>query len=188
LDPITYSWTQLTGPPVTLANPTSATPSFTAPQVNVAAFLTFRLTVSDGVLTGVDNVQVQVVDNLPTIDIEVNQSVYQPGDMMDVRLSLDGPSGVNVDIYVGLILPIPGFLTFNGFLGLPSVVVNEIVPLLTGFPLFPIPDFPFFVYTFTGVEWAGAYAWITVITPPGGDPLDPTDQLDIGVAEFTFEP
>ena len=45
-DPITYSWTQTGGTnTVTLSNPTSATPSFTAPAV--ADTLTFMLTVTD---------------------------------------------------------------------------------------------------------------------------------------------
>ncbi|MFO0875713.1 MAG: PKD domain-containing protein [Phycisphaerales bacterium] len=48
-DALTYAWTQTGGAAVTLSSATSATPSFTAPQVGVGgATLTFRLTVDDG--------------------------------------------------------------------------------------------------------------------------------------------
>lgn len=44
---LTYQWTQLSGPRVTLSDTNSPTPSFTAPQVLLATPLTFRLTVTD---------------------------------------------------------------------------------------------------------------------------------------------
>ncbi|MBI4334667.1 MAG: hypothetical protein HY673_25720, partial [Chloroflexi bacterium] len=48
-DPLTYSWSQLSGPSVTLSDPYSDTPNFTAPLVNPGGeTLVFRLTVSDG--------------------------------------------------------------------------------------------------------------------------------------------
>jgi hypothetical protein len=43
--PLTYAWTQLSGPAVTLAGTTTATATFTAPDAE--ARLTFRLTVTD---------------------------------------------------------------------------------------------------------------------------------------------
>ncbi len=43
-----YSWTQISGPTVTLSNPTSSQPTFTAPNVGSdGASLTFNLTVTD---------------------------------------------------------------------------------------------------------------------------------------------
>ena len=42
-----YSWTQTAGPIVTLANAKTATPTFTAPQVNADTTLTFSLKVTD---------------------------------------------------------------------------------------------------------------------------------------------
>jgi|GEM_PF-1526118 len=50
-DPITYQWEQIQGPSVTLSDPNSPTPSFTAPFVDVITTLKFRLTVSDGSLS-----------------------------------------------------------------------------------------------------------------------------------------
>ena len=47
-DPLTYQWVQTGGPSVTLSDPTTVQPSFTAPEVGPAgAMLTFELTVSD---------------------------------------------------------------------------------------------------------------------------------------------
>ena len=46
-DTLRYSWTQLTGPTVTLSNATTATASFTAPNVGSDTLLRFELTVSD---------------------------------------------------------------------------------------------------------------------------------------------
>jgi hypothetical protein len=48
-DPLTYGWTQLSGPAVTLSDATSAMPSFTAPQVGAGGqTLVFQLVVEDG--------------------------------------------------------------------------------------------------------------------------------------------
>ena len=44
-DPMTYSWAQISGPPVTLSNSTFATPTFTSP--GTPATLVFEVTVSD---------------------------------------------------------------------------------------------------------------------------------------------
>jgi hypothetical protein len=47
-DALTYSWTQTAGPTVSLTGASTATPSFTAPDVTAATVLTFSLVVSDG--------------------------------------------------------------------------------------------------------------------------------------------
>lgn len=58
-DPITYTWVQTVGGPVTLTNGNTATPNFTAPAVNDT--LTFRLTVQDSLgLSDSDTVVVHV--------------------------------------------------------------------------------------------------------------------------------
>lgn len=56
-----YSWSQIAGPAVTLSNPNSANPSFTAPSVTASTVLTFALTVTDNDNgTATDNVNVTV--------------------------------------------------------------------------------------------------------------------------------
>ncbi len=64
--PVTFSWQQTAGPPVTLDNPTAPHPSFVAPEVE--ADLQFTLTVSDGQLSSQpDSVQFQVRNFAPYV-------------------------------------------------------------------------------------------------------------------------
>jgi MYXO-CTERM domain-containing protein len=60
-DPIMYAWTQISGPTVSLANPTTVAPSFTAPQVSAPTVLTFELQVS--ALGGQDTDTVSITVN-----------------------------------------------------------------------------------------------------------------------------
>jgi len=57
-DSITYEWTQALGEEVSLSNPATAKPSFTAPQK--AQVLSFRLVVSDGTDSVADTVRITV--------------------------------------------------------------------------------------------------------------------------------
>ena len=59
-DPLTYHWTQISGPAVTISNPTSATPTFAAPAVTAPTTLEVELTVSDGEASSSDRVDVVV--------------------------------------------------------------------------------------------------------------------------------
>jgi uncharacterized protein (TIGR03382 family) len=63
---LTYQWTQVGGPQVTLTGGNTATPSFTAPDVRVNTDLTFRLVVSDGSLTDDASVTVTVTQSANT--------------------------------------------------------------------------------------------------------------------------
>jgi hypothetical protein len=60
-DPLTYAWSQVGGPDVTLAGGDGQKATFVAPQVGVSTPLSFRVTVSDG--NG---------DSSDTIDVTVN--------------------------------------------------------------------------------------------------------------------
>ena len=64
-DPLTYTWTQTSGPPVTLSSATIAMPSFTAPAS--ATTLVFSLTVNDGTVNSApDTVTITVAPVAPT--------------------------------------------------------------------------------------------------------------------------
>jgi alpha-tubulin suppressor-like RCC1 family protein len=80
-DPImSIVWEQVAGPPVALNGADTATPSFTAPLlaggIGSADILTFRLSVSDGVLSATDDVTVTVeqVNHPPTANAGPNQT------------------------------------------------------------------------------------------------------------------
>ena len=64
-DPLTYSWTQLSGTPVTLNGADTARPSFRAPSTSSRHTLVFQLIVSDGNVTDTDTVTVNVAAYVP---------------------------------------------------------------------------------------------------------------------------
>jgi hypothetical protein len=67
-----YQWTQISGtPPVTLATPTAATTTFTAPATGA---LTFRLRVTDSSAKVGDDSVVVRVNNAPTVAVTANQT------------------------------------------------------------------------------------------------------------------
>jgi len=64
-DPLTFAWTQIEGPTVTLSNSSSPTPSFMAPNVLEKTTLTFELTASDGMDNDTDQVTIIVRKSRP---------------------------------------------------------------------------------------------------------------------------
>ncbi|UQA62765.1 M36 family metallopeptidase [Polyangium aurulentum] len=59
-DQLTFEWTQVAGPSATLDSSNTVSPTFTAPDVMADTTLTFEVTVSDGVDSDVDTVDVIV--------------------------------------------------------------------------------------------------------------------------------
>lgn len=78
-NPITYSWTQVAGPTVTLNGANTAFPTFTAPQPPIGGVtLTFQLTVNNGTQTSIPvtaNVTVKYVNHPPVANAGPNQTV-----------------------------------------------------------------------------------------------------------------
>ncbi|KXI27057.1 PKD domain-containing protein [Paraglaciecola hydrolytica] len=73
-----YSWTQTGGTTVTLGNNTTASASFTAPDINADETLTFKLTVTDnGGAKANDSISIIVkrVNELPTVNAGNDQTV-----------------------------------------------------------------------------------------------------------------
>lgn len=57
---LSFSWVQVIGPTMLLTGADTATPVFTAPETFSSVFLTFQLTVSDGILASTDTVDITV--------------------------------------------------------------------------------------------------------------------------------
>jgi hypothetical protein len=91
---LTYSWTQTSGPSVTLENEQGLHPTFTAPEGLVNTDLTFELSVSDGTNTTTDTVTVTVnADNdAPSVDAGNPQTVNE-NDTVQLSASASDPEG-----------------------------------------------------------------------------------------------
>jgi uncharacterized repeat protein (TIGR01451 family) len=75
---LVFMWTQTSGTAVTLANETSATPSFTT--ANISETLVFEVSVSDTNNTDTDSVEVMVIANAaPNADAGADQNNVVPG-------------------------------------------------------------------------------------------------------------
>ena len=59
---LTYAWTRVSGPAVTINNAATLTPNFVAPEVSTTTPLTLRLTVSDGSAQATDDVVITIID------------------------------------------------------------------------------------------------------------------------------
>jgi MYXO-CTERM domain-containing protein len=80
-NPLTYAWSQLSGPNVALTGGNTANPTFTAPSVATDTVLMFQLTVSDGTLSHSDTVSItvrnEVANRPPTASAGADQTVEE---------------------------------------------------------------------------------------------------------------
>ena len=71
-DTLTYAWTRISGPAVTLNNLNSAQPTFSAPPLSAGATYVFQVSVADGFNTDTDTVTITV--NPFTVTLTANPS------------------------------------------------------------------------------------------------------------------
>ncbi|WP_295802263.1 PKD domain-containing protein [uncultured Microbulbifer sp.] len=102
-DLITYTWTQVSGPAVTLAGANTASPSFTAPLVDaggvsgVVATLVFQLLVDDGFPADAPTPGYTIGNNLATVTVDItninNAPVAHAG--TDITVNESNPVQLN---------------------------------------------------------------------------------------------
>ena len=93
-DALTFAWYQASGPPVTLAGTTTASPTFTAPSVTAATALVFQLTVSDGQASGSDHVTITVLPaNRPPVLDPIGDKTVPVGATLTFTVSGSDPDG-----------------------------------------------------------------------------------------------
>ncbi|KFE62096.1 myxosortase-dependent M36 family metallopeptidase [Hyalangium minutum] len=93
---LTYAWTQVSGPAVTINNPTSATPSFTA-DVELDTLFTFQLVVSDGTDSSLPK-QVQIgVVNSNRAPVALITGPATVAERSQDTITLDGSTSSDVD-------------------------------------------------------------------------------------------
>src|SRR5690242_7073927 len=94
--PLTYAWTQVAGPTVTLSGANTAFASFTAPPVPIGGVtLTFQLSVNNGSQTSIPvtaNVTVKHVNHQPVASAGPNQTVDE-----GAQVTLDGSASYDPD-------------------------------------------------------------------------------------------
>ncbi|HEX7898261.1 MAG TPA: PKD domain-containing protein [Planctomycetota bacterium] len=87
--PLTYSWTQTSGPAVVLAGGTTATPTFSA---FTAATYVFQLTVGDGLSTASDSVSIGILNVPPSAYAGLDQTVTA-----GATVTLDGSASMDTN-------------------------------------------------------------------------------------------
>lgn len=78
-DALTYTWSQSSGPTVTLNSTTTEDPSFTAPDVTSESDVVLSLSVSDGTATTSDTVTITITDSNESSSATGKDQVVAPG-------------------------------------------------------------------------------------------------------------
>gem|GEM_PF-3578102 len=91
---LTYTWTQTSGPSVTMSGANGASPSFSAPNMASNTDLTFQVAVSDGSNTSYDTVTITVNadDDAPSVNAGADQ-VVEEGAVVSLGASATDPEG-----------------------------------------------------------------------------------------------
>jgi hypothetical protein len=126
----------------------------------------------------------------PTAFVGLNAADFSTGQTINYQaVTLPGSAPVQVDIYLGCLLP--DFATFLSLVQPVAGTINVVlgpapVPFLANVPLAPLGvPFP---YTFGGFEPAGTYFPYAGLAVAGSDPFVPANQLSLSVQSFLFTP
>ena len=127
---LTYAWTEVTNSGAAITNADSESASFVAPSRTSATILNFRLTVSDGLLSSTDEIQVTVSPNQAPIAVITGGGTADAGDTVTLDASgSSDPEGEPLTY---------AWTQTNGFkvplTGADTATASFDVPLITGQP------------------------------------------------------
>lgn len=113
-NPLSFAWSQTAGPTVVINNPTSATPTFEAPNVATTAVLTFQLTVSDGAAMNSDTINV-TANHVAGVHVDTVGLYTNAGNTFFLR-NCNGPGPADVTTFFGpnALIPLRGDWDNNG--------------------------------------------------------------------------
>lgn len=112
--PLTFAWTQLSGPTVVINSPTSATPTFEAPNVASMATLVFQLTVSDSAAMNSDTVAV-MANHVAGVHVDTVGLCTTAGNTFFLRnCNGPGPADVTTSFGPNGLIPLTGDWDNNG--------------------------------------------------------------------------
>ena len=128
---VTYSWSQISGPQVTLNQNSIANPSFIAPNVDTDTSITLEVTVSDGEgLTATDTVLISIkasgsvsVNTPPTVNAGVDQTVDE-GNLVQLSATGSDPEGSIVVTWEQI--SGPSVQVFNSSILSPTFIAPDI--------------------------------------------------------------
>jgi hypothetical protein len=106
--PLTYAWSQMAGPTVTLSGASTSTPTFETPNVAAQSVLTFQLTVFDGIAQNSDTVDV-TVNHVNGVNVDTVGLFTTGGTTFFLRnCNAPGPADVTVGFGTAGFLPLRG--------------------------------------------------------------------------------
>jgi MYXO-CTERM domain-containing protein len=126
-EPLGFTWIQTAGPEVELDDPTSATPTFTPPEVTANTNFTFDLVADDGIDAGEDSVTITVrqVDRAPVALAGANQTVRSRATVTLAGSAAD-PDGEAITSYVWTQVSGPTVTLTGGDTATPSFTAPNV--------------------------------------------------------------
>ncbi|WP_406828011.1 glycosyl hydrolase family 18 protein [Microbulbifer sp. ARAS458-1] len=162
-DALTYSWSQVSGTPVTLSSASAANPSFSAAEVSAEQELVFELSVSDGSLS--DDTPDQVSIFLLPPDANTPPEVTAPAQVTIQEGATDSITAVGTDA--------DGDTLTYTWSGMESGTGDTIT--ITAPQVEADTDFTLTVTVSDGIDSASANVTVTVTNSTGGGGCEMTD-------------
>ncbi len=122
-----------------------------------------------------------------TTAIQVNggaAGIFSDQDTQTLSLSVANGGGRSMDTYIALVRPDGAFQCLDGNLQLIDTL-NEVMPVVTAYPLPDLTDVPVFTLPIDAELAVGEYTWYLIITEAGTDILDLNNWISFATATWS---